>query len=202
MSTFKIVMLVWVLLVITSTPAHSQLLKALVNSQERAIPNSKTWKANAPDVSLPLHFRSPVKPTQLIVGTDHPNGTKLWVMFPGCGISLPVDFGKDFKGFDEFGFLTDGYSIQVAEHDFNGDGMPELVVAVGDGSMDLAVNVLRYIPPASSKNACSEKNWSRLGSFTGQGKALISGNKIMLPYASQGLFEEYTLNKQKFVRTN
>jgi hypothetical protein len=92
--------------------------------------------------------------------------------------------------------------VQVAEHDFDRDGTPEIVVAVGDGLINLVVNVVSYHAPQSMKDVGRVENWSLVGSFTGQQKALIQGDTISLPYGSQGLYEEYTWVKQKFIKTN
>lgn len=43
--------------------------------------------------------------------------------------------------------------MQVAEHDFDGDDIPEIVVAVGDGMLDMALNVVTYYAPQSPDKA-------------------------------------------------
>ena len=90
----------------------------------------------------------------------------------------------------------------MAEHDFDHDGTPEIVVAVGDGLANLVVNVVKYHAPSSSKDAKRLENWSVVGSFTGQQKAQIEGDTITLPIGSQGLYKEYTWVKRKFFETN
>jgi hypothetical protein len=64
------------------------------------------------------------------------------------------------------------------------------------------VNVIKYHAPKSDKDASRQENWSLIGSFTGQEKAYIKGDAITLPYGSQGLYDEYTGVKDKFVKTN
>jgi len=186
-------------------PAYSQLLQTEVNHKWIPLAHAKEWRQDSADTNLPLHFKTKIKPTELQVGQDHPNGTKIRAMLPGYGVNLPLDFHGsykgDFQGFDEFGDLSKGYYVQVAEHDFDGDGEPEIVVAVGNGSTDLAVNVIKYRAPKLAKQAGDEKNWLRIGSFDGQAKAIINGKTITLPYGSAGLYEEYTWKSGKFAKS-
>ena len=69
----------------------------------------------------------------------------------------------------------------------------EVVVAVGDGLVNLTVNVFK----ATGSNA-----WKRVGEFEGQQQATLERNRIILPYGSQGLFTEYCWKGGKFVQTN
>lgn len=188
---------------LSAAPAQCQLLQALTGNQTHPMPNSKIWgKKSFADITMPLHFSARVKPTLLVIGRDHPNGTRFLAMFPGIGVNLPLDFGKDFAGLDEFGDLNKGYFVQVAEHDFDHDGIPELIIAIGNGSTDLGVNIIKYHPPQLQKDAGREQNWSLVGKLSGQELARVSGDTIELPYGSQGLYDEYTWVKGKFVKTN
>lgn len=187
-----------------TTPAEQgKLLQQLTKNQIQTIPNSRIWgKTSFDDLTFELNYQSTVRPTALVVGRDHPNGTKILALFPGYGVHLPLKFADDFGGFDEFGEINKGYYVQVAEHDFDNDGTPEIVVAVGDGLIDLTVNIVKYHAPLSPEDAGRDENWELAGSFTGQEKALIDGATISLPYGSQGLYTEYTWIKKKFIQTN
>ncbi len=186
------------------TPAEQgKLLQQVINNQIQTIPKSRVWgKTSFDDVTLELNYKSTVRPTTLIVGRDHPNGTRILAIFPGYGVPLPLRFADDFRAFNEYGEINKGFYVQVAEHDFDNDGLPEIVVAVGDGLIDLTVNIVRYHAPWLAEDAGRVENWELVGSFTGQEKALIDGDTISLPYGSQGLYTEYTWIKKKFVQTN
>lgn len=182
--------------------AHAQLLERAVKGKAVKMPHSVVWgKQGTADAVLKLRYRGRVKPDALVIGRDHPNGVRFLALFPRDGVNLPLAFGKEFGGFDEYGELKRGYFIQAANYDFDGDGEPEIIVAVGDGLTDLAMNVLRFRAPMSPANAGRVENWTRVGSFYGQAKAVVEGRKIVLPVGSQGLFEEYIWSKNGFRRT-
>ena len=184
--------------------ADAPLLQRVVRSRLAPLTASRCWgKTPDKDVTLPLHYHTRVRPESIVIGRDHPNGTRFLALFPHEGVPLPVEFGKEFGGFDDYGDLKPGYTVQIGEYRFARDGgEPELVVAVGDGLTDLAVNVLRYHAPRAAKDAARVTNWVREGTFTGQAKAILDGDTIELPYGSQGLYEAYRYRNGKFVKTN
>lgn len=182
---------------------EGKLIQKINKNQIQFFQNSKVWgKTSFDDLRFELHYRAKVRPTTLIIGKDSPNGTKFLALFSEGYVHLPLKFANDFGGFDEFGDINKDYYAQVAEHDFDNDGIPEIIVAIGDGLIDLAVNVIKYHAPLSPNDAGRGENWELVGSFTGQEKAIIDGNKIYLPYGSQGLYTEYFLIKNKFIQTN
>lgn len=188
-----------------STPTEQgELIKQMIKNRVQPITKSIVWgKTSFDDVILKLNYSSVVKPTTLRIGQDTPNGIKIMAIFPEYAVvNMPVDFGGDFGGFNDYGELNEGYYIQVAEHDFNNDSIPEIIVAVGNGSHDLVVNVIKYHAPASLEDAGRPENWELLGMFTGQQEAFIDGEAISLPFGSQGLYTEYTWVKTKFIKTN
>ena len=177
-----------------------------MNGNFRAFPGAKTWgKTPDKDVALPLHYRARVRPAELIVGRDHPNGTRLLVIFPhgkaALGVELPVNFGKKFRGFDAYGDLKPGYTIEVIQYDFSHNGAPEIVVAVGDGRTELALNVIQYHAPKSTRDAASPKNWTVIGSFSGQAGAEIQGGIIRVAAGSQGQRKTYQWIKGRFIES-
>ena len=185
-----------------SSMAHAQLLQLVVDSRLKPMPGSKVWgRTSSKNIVFPLHYNSHVKPTCLVIGRDHPNGMRFLAMFPGYGVNLPLKFVNGFEGFNEDGELKQGYYIQVAEHDFDHDGTPEIIIAIGDGLVDLSINVIKYHAPQSAKDAGREANWSLIGSYSGQAKAEIGGDTIQIPIGSQGLYDEYTWVKGKFIKT-
>lgn len=182
--------------------AHAQLLQLVVNSRLKPVPGSKVWgKTSSKDIVFPLHFHSHVKPNYLLIGRDHPNGMRFLAMFPGYGVNLPLKFDDGFEGFDEDGELKQGYYIQVVEHSFDHDGTPEIIIAIGNGSIDLSINVIKFHAPQFAQDADREANWSLVGSYSGQARAEIKGDTIQIPIGSQGLFDEYTWVKGKFIKT-
>ena len=182
--------------------AHAQLLQLVVNSRLKPMPGSKVWvRTSSKDMIFPLHYHSHVKPPHLLIGRDHPNGMRFLAIFPGYGVNLPLKFDDRFEGFDKDGELKQGYYIQVAELDFDHDGTPEIIIATGDGSIDLSVNIIKYHAPQFAQDADREANWSLVGSYWGQANVEISNDTIQIPIGSQGLYDEYTWVKGKFIKT-
>lgn len=109
------------------------------------------------------------------------------------------------SAFDDFGDIKDGFIIDIAQHDFDADGNPEIVAAVGNGLDQLQVDVLEYHPPQKYADRGRSQNWTVLGSLSGQSRVEVDGNKLRLPVGSQGRFEEYTLvgsgSRKKFVKS-
>jgi hypothetical protein len=187
-----------------ASPQEGKLLRSVdANGTVRPLLNSKTWgKTSFDDISLQLNYQADVRPDSLTVGRNTPNGTRFLARFPGVAVNLPLEFGKNFEGFNRWDEMNQGYYVQVAEHDFDGDDVPEIVVAVGDGMLDMALNVVKYYAPQSPDNAERRENWELIGSFWGQEKAYIRQDTIIVPVGSQGHFNEYTLVKGKFVETH
>lgn len=80
--------------------------------------------------------------------------------------------------------------LQITEYDFDKDGKNELVIAYGDyGTMKVMVSKI------------TKSDVVTIGSFDGQYECVVEKNKIWFPIGSQGLFEEYTLVKNSFVKT-
>ena len=188
----------------SATPDEQGKLLRLVNDSGTIlpVPRSKTWgKTSFDDIRLTLNYQTDVRPTSLRVGRNTPNGTKFSTRFPKIVVNLPLEFYDDFEGFNKWGDINKGYYVQVAEHDFDSDGVPEIVVAVGNDFIDLVVNVVKYHAPQSADDAGRPENWSLIGSFPGQQKAYLKKDSIIMPFGSQGRFKEYTWVKSKFVET-
>jgi hypothetical protein len=151
------------------------------------------WNGSPRGEQRPLTVRMYGKPSSLMVTRDEPEGVRIGVTHAKGFQFLPVHFGREFAGFDNKRNLKRGYVIHALEHDFDGDKIPEVVVAVGDGLVNLAVNVFRFTAP---------NKWTRIGSFEGQQKAIVEGGTIVLPYGSQGLFQEHRWKGGKFVETS
>lgn len=168
------------------------------------IDNNVIWgKESKSDVSMDLDFKANVKPITMTVGYDTPNGTKFKVNFKDLDVAVNLGYKISMKsGINEWGDCIEGYYIQVASHDFDNDDNPEIIIAVGNGSFDMSVNVVKYHPPTNPDDAIRIENWTNIANFQGQEKIHIEGKVITVPIGSQGLFDEYTWINGKFVKTN
>ncbi|MGD9685243.1 MAG: hypothetical protein AB7W16_29080 [Candidatus Obscuribacterales bacterium] len=162
-----------------------------------------TFKAVIKPVIKP-GIKPGINPSAITVGRNHPNGTRILAYFKGVAVELPMEF---FSGsaFDDFGDIKDGFIIDIAQHDFDADGSPEIVAAVGNGLDQLQVDVLEYHPPQKYADRGRSQNWTVLGSLSGQSRVEVDGNKLRMPIGSQGRYDEYTLvgsgPRKKFVKS-
>ena len=166
--------------------------------------NNVIWgKDSTKDVTLDLDFKAKVKPITMTVGYDTPNGTKFKIYFKDLNVAVDLRYVISMEsGINEWGDCDEGYYVQVATHDFDNDKNPEIIIAVGNGSFDMWVNVIKYHPPTNSDDAIRTENWTTVASFYGQEKIHIDEQVITVPIGSQGLYVEYTWVNGKFVKTN
>jgi len=145
------------------------------------------WKSmQDKDAELPLVFGG--HKATLYMGRDHPNGMKFLVLFDGeeVAVSLPIEEDADTTLLEraENGEIP----IQAAAIDLDGDGVLEIVIVTSDGLIEGGVWVFSYTEVANK----AKVNPFRQEMFEmTQGQVQIQGNKIDIPYGSQGLFDEY-----------
>ncbi len=181
--------------------ADAQPLYLQTGRSVRPFPKAGTWHAGATkDVLVRLQCRKcAVKPTAILLGQRQPHGVNIVALFGDYAFDLPVDFGEEADGFDDHGDLKPDWRVQAAVHDFDGDGVPEVLIAVGDGLVTLTVHVFAYDDPGSEKDLFQNSNWRLIGRIWGQEKAIVRGRSIEVPIGSQGLFERHEYRDGRFV---
>lgn len=177
-----------------------------INGQDLiyGVENKIIWgKEDTKDVTLPLDFKTNVKPNQILIGYNSPNGTKFYVTFKNLGVFVDLlNIISMENGLNEYGDCNEGYYIEVAAHDFDDDKNPEIIIAVGNGLFDMWINVIKYYPPLNPEDAIRTENWTLVASFYGQNEIHIDKQVIHVPIGTQGLFTEYTWVNGKFIKTN
>lgn len=147
------------------------------------------WSPSDSDVTVPLELDG--EKVNLLVGLDSPNGVKLLALSESLEEGWPLQLKTtegDFGPFDEFGDLKEGFSLYIKEYDFENDSVPEVVIAVSDGMLETYAWVFGY------NYVFTEFGTSPLDLIwygEGQSDLMLEGNKILLPFGSQGLFDEY-----------
>lgn len=63
--------------------------ESLIRSPEEKNLSQIEWKPGLPDVSLPIHFGA--VEAELVIGRDHPNGTRAIVFFSTDSVGWPLD---------------------------------------------------------------------------------------------------------------
>lgn len=158
---------------------------------------------------LDLDDGSRMQPDKLIVRRATQAGMDYQVLFERLRIAsrLPVEFDdspclegeRDVSG---GGDIQADCLVQVGAHDFDADGRPELVIALGDGLTELQVEIFAYHPPAVPADAIRPENWELIGKLSGQARAVIEGRSVLLPFGGQGLEERHSLIEGRFVRVD
>jgi hypothetical protein len=169
----------------------------------QGLDNQIIWgKNDTNEKTLQLNFIADVKPASLTIKLDNPNGIKFLVLFKALNVGVNLNNVISMQtGLNEWGDLEENYFVQVATHDFNEDGNPEIIIAIGDGFIDMSVNIIQYHPPTNSQDAIRIENWSLVENIQAQQKIIIDKQVIIAPFGSQGLFEEYTWVNGKFIKS-
>ena len=151
--------------------------------------------------TLPLEFATTIKPNYLAIRRASQAGMDYLVVFENfdMAIRLPVEFENDCMENED---ITESCFIEAGTHDFDADGLPEIIVAVGDGSVNLQVNIFSYHPPANAVDANRTENFKLIGNFSWQSEAIIKNQSIIFPFGSQGLEQKMTFIDGVFVEVN
>lgn len=169
---------------------------SLIRSPEGKNLSQVEWQPGAPDVTLPIRFGT--TEAELVLGLDHPNGTKAVMIFPSTPVGWQLDlYGMDTEVFDEYGELQEGYKIQAALHDFDQDGINELIVTAGNSIIDLSIWVYSFTTVGDLQKINPIKQEL---SITGQRYIELDGDEIIAPYGSQGLFNFYKYVDKVFMQ--
>lgn len=168
------------------------------SSEEINLTSFVKWSPADPDTTLPLQFDG--ENVTLQVGLDSPNGIKVLAMSEnlGQGWNLTLDTNADSGSpFDEFGDLREGFSLYINHYYFEDDTAPEIVIAASDGMLETYVWVFGY-NYTFTENGTQPLDLIWYGE--GQSDVILEGNKILLPFGSQGLFDEYVYSNNTFVK--
>ncbi|MBK1656431.1 hypothetical protein [Allochromatium vinosum] len=179
---------------------------ALLTGLERTITWNHPENIFAESV-LDLEFDTAVKPDTLIIKRATQAGMDYRVVFEALSVAsnLPVEFDGTCIDGDRSvsggGEVAESCFVQAGTHDFDADGLPELIIALGDGRMRLEVNVFSYHPPARPADAIRPENWGLIGHFSGQSNAVIDGQSVALPFGSQGFEQKMVFVDGRFIES-
>ncbi|WP_119154565.1 hypothetical protein [Caldimonas tepidiphila] len=154
--------------------------------------------------SAELRFASRIGRTPLAVRmrAAQPAGIDYRLRHGRQTLALPVlldDCSELFGCSVQHAIDSQGLRIEAASHDFERDGRPELVFALGHPELGVVVNVLKYVPAPRRGRGAGQ--WRLVGRMEGAGgRVEIDGDSLLLPYTSLGLTEHWKLAKGRFVR--
>ncbi|MNW41018.1 hypothetical protein D3C74_181440 [compost metagenome] len=161
-----------------------------------SLSNFAKWSPSETDLTLPLVLDG--ESIDVLVGMDSPNGVKALAISQSLqqGWQLSLDAPQSTSSpFDEFGDLKEGFTLYLKEHDFGNDSVPEVALVASDGLLETYIWVYSYNYTFSEQcTSPLELIWYS----EGQSDVVLEGNKIILPYGSQGLFDEYVYSNNTF----
>lgn len=171
----------------------SNLLIQIENNSQYAIWDGS--KGNV-DSKIDVDINNDGKLETVVIGRDHPNGTRVVVSTGEIGYNLFANDGKYFEAaFDDSGELKEGYYIQTSFFDLDKDGQKEVLLAIGNKMIDLGVGIYKY--NGNIKN----NGFVQLGYIEGQSEIkVLKDGEIHVPYGSQGLFSSYKVVGGKVVK--
>jgi len=138
---------------------------------------------------------------EIIIGRDHPNGVKLLIINGKEAYSL----GFEIAGLNDIGELEGNYYCQLAVVDVTNDGTPNILLAVGNGLIDLHLNIWTFDKEKFENTARGKyiNPFRYIGHIEGQQEIIIlPGGKIEVPIGSFGLFSTFSWDGTKFKKIN
>lgn len=125
------------------------------------------------------------------------NGTKYY--------NVPICTFDSYNIDPEYGDQINKCFLQIGEHDFNKDGIAEIIIAFGVRGEYLDCKIYQYYEPASLADADREENWKLISDFYEVGHYNIlnfpevDDNKIFFPYGLRGLRTGFIYIDRRFV---
>ena len=166
--------------------------------KEKSSPNLTYW---GPENLLeqseqPVNFYD--RSGTLSYGRDTPNGFKFRIILDNYPVSLHLE-DNDYEVFDDLGEIPQDFAIQAATYDLDNNGSEEIIIAIGDGYSQGKFWVFGY---SSVSNVEETSPMKLLLTAYFQSSINLEENVIMVPIGSQGLFEEYIYDDNKFYSSN
>jgi hypothetical protein len=114
------------------------------------------------------------------------------VNFTPLGLELYYNNSKIIQNILNLEETDDWTILQVCIYDFDKNNVNDLIIAYGNKLTNLTIHVFNK----------EYGQYKPIGVFEGQDKCYIDKNQIIVPYGSQGLFDEYTYRLGEINKTN
>lgn len=156
--------------------------------EELSLEPFKKWTAEEPFI---LNVTG--NQLKLTFGQTNPLGGKSLILTDSKNAETPIELVTDLgtTPFDESGALKEGFSIFHAEHDFDANGNPEVIIMALNQASESFVWVYTYQEDTN--------NLSAKLAIIGMSNAKLEGNHLIL-LGTKGLSETYTYTNQEFIK--
>ena len=137
---------------------------------------------------------------EVYVKRDHPAGTDIIYLDDRVGIPLDTHFPSN-AGFDEFFELEKDWYLQVAAKDVTNDGVPDILIATGNGLAFSHLVVIQFHKMIHDPNSRVPYYPQLKTVFVIDGQEYFriqEGGYIEVPFGTQGLFGLYKWAGQTF----
>lgn len=172
----------------TSKPAATDQVET--KKVEPVLDPFKKWVGENPFI-----FNVNGEQQKITFGQANPAGGKTLVLTDSQNIETSFDLviNSEVSPFDEKGVIKDGFSLYHAEHDFDGNGTPEIVIMALSQTYESFVWVYSPISENGSVGLRSDLT------IKGMSDAKLIDNTLKI-LVDQGQSETYTFTNQQFVK--
>lgn len=156
------------------------------------------WSVGSDRISILFKSRILLGIKSIDLAAGHPNAMQFRAIYDnGMKPGIFLDWTKASGCIDtQTGELNDGCFIDIALHDFDSDGIPEIVLSVGDGLIRQMVYIIQYHPPMKKEDIFRSENWT-WNTLDGQSQCYISGDSISFRTGSRGFDDTYFFKSGK-----
>lgn len=154
----------------------------------------------------PKHIKSLIKP-EFRIKYESQTAITIRPKINGTNyFNVPICTFDSYLINEEYGKYVNNCFLQIGEHDFNNDGIAEIIVAFGVKGEYLNCSIYQYYEPANIGDADREENWKKISDFDEIGYfnignfTEVKGNKIFFPYGTRGLTTGFLYNERSFIK--
>jgi peptidoglycan hydrolase-like protein with peptidoglycan-binding domain len=193
----------------TKQPAEAVTTAALKIDDDEAIfevaPDGKPrggadaliWRGGQDPKFVKPTFESAITPQTMRIKAGSNGADVVWVYDEG---DFAMPFSSELCG---AAAIDKKCTVEIALHDFDGDGRPEVVVVVGDGRTALKFWIVQYYRPSAPPTYKAKRDyWSILFEGDGEKEVDLQGGRIIVPRGNKGQFDEYAFQGKQFVKKN
>lgn len=160
------------------------------------------------EIYKPKHIKSKITP-EFRIKNESQTGITIRPIINGTNnYNVPICTFDSYLIDEEYEKFVNKCFLQIGEHDFNNDGIAEIIILFGLKGKYLNCSVYQYYEPANISDIDRIENWNKISEFDEirdyniENLVEVFDNKIYLPYGIRGLKEEYIYNDRGFIKVN